>query len=58
MFTEWQKVKLKNSGEVGMIIDISVIAGNHRYVVEGSVPEPDGTWPLFDCAEDELEPTE
>lgn len=62
MFEEYDRVRIKENGIVGEIVDIYHPAnGETKYTVESDekgVPGgygPDDSWKLFDCTEDELE---
>lgn len=60
MYTEGDKVRIKATGLIGEIVDISEINGKKHYVVESDEKYAPGgygdIWPLFDCSEEELEP--
>lgn len=59
MFELYEKVKIKSSGIVGTIIDISIINDSANYVVESDKKNVTdgygGDWKLFDCSEEEIE---
>ncbi|MCD8095735.1 MAG: hypothetical protein LUE12_06355 [Ruminococcus sp.] len=59
MFTLYEKVKIKKSGIIGTIVDISNINEKKVFVVESNKKNINtgygGTWKLFDCAENEIE---
>lgn len=59
MFTEGDKVKIKATGLVGEIVDVRPSADTIWYTVESDEKYAPGgygdIWPLFDCAENEIE---
>ena len=61
MITEYDKVRIRENGIVGEVIDIYTINGNTYYTVESDekgVPGGYGDandWKLFDCELDDLE---
>lgn len=61
--SEYEKVRIKETGIIGTIVDISERSGTRLYVVESDTqgPLPGGygeKWPLFDCTESEIESIE
>ena len=61
MIKEYDKVKIKETGVTGDVIDIYSVCGKTHYTVESDqkgVPGGRGdedSWKLFDCTEEELE---
>ena len=61
MIKEYDKVKIKETGVTGDVIDIYSVGGETHYTVESDqkgVPGGRGdedSWKLFDCTEEELE---
>lgn len=61
MISEYDKVRIKETGIIGRVIDIHVTDGVKVYIVESEkkgVPGGYGgedSWKLFDCTEEELE---
>lgn len=63
MFSEYEKVRIKETGIIGTIVDISDRSGVRLYAVESDTkgPLPGGygeKWPLFNCTEGEIESIE
>ena len=63
MFSEHDKVRIKETGIIGTIIDISERSGTRMYIIESDTqgPLPGGygeKWPLFNCTENEMESIE
>ena len=61
MIKEYDKVRIKESGITGEVIDIYAVGGVMHFTVESDekgVPGGRGdedSWKLFDCTEEELE---
>lgn len=61
MINEYDKVKIRQSGIFGEVVDIHAVNGETIFIVESDekgVPGgygPADSWKLFDCTEDELE---
>ena len=60
MFSEYDRVKIKESEITGTIIDKSTRNGKTWYIVESDKEGPTkggygDKWPLFDCTADELQ---
>lgn len=60
LFSEYEEVRIKSTGIVGTIVDVTQRNGIPHYVVESSIsgPLPGGygdKWPLFDCDEGDIE---
>lgn len=61
MFSEFERVKIKETGITGVIVDITTINGEICITVESDekgVPGGSGdedSWKLFDCKEGDLE---
>jgi hypothetical protein len=52
---EFDHVRIKKTGVTGIVVDISVGAdGQRSYCIEDDIKK-DGTWPLYDCDEEDLE---
>ena len=54
-----QKVRIRQSGVVGWIVDIRKKEQGYDYTVESDSEDATGgyggQWPLFDCSEEDLE---
>lgn len=59
MFDVYDKVKIKATGLIGTIVDVSIINGKKNYVVESDIEYVSGgygdRWKLFDCFASEIE---
>lgn len=60
MFKEYEKVRIKSSGIVGVIVDRIVRDGVVKYIVESDEENPGvkgygDSFPLFDCVDEDLE---
>lgn len=58
MFGEFENVKIKATGETGVIVDKYFRKNKAFYVIEGdhydSSAPGGGGWPIYDCAEEDI----
>lgn len=59
MFSLYDKVRIKSSDLIGIIVDISTVNEKDIYIIESDIPDIQegygGKWKLFNCYFEEIE---
>ena len=55
MYELYEKVRIRATGAVGIIVDVAVVNGVTKYMIEDDVMAENGEYPLYGCVDGNLE---